>query len=68
MNERNHELSMSIPTRSYSLHQYGRLWAVKAHFSAIKGIFDETVRASSIEGMISEIVRLFILYTIIIND
>ena len=49
------------------MHQYGRRWAVEGLFSAVKRIFGETVRASSIDCMISEITRLFILYNIIIS-
>jgi hypothetical protein len=49
------------------MHQYGRRWAVEGYFSSIKRIFGETVRASSVDGIISEIKRLFILYNIIIN-
>ncbi len=48
-------------------HQYGRRWAVEGYFSSVKRIFGETVRASSIRGMISEIKRLFILYNMIIS-
>jgi len=48
-------------------HQYGRRWAVEGYFSSVKRIFGETVRASSIMGMISEIKRLFILYNLIIS-
>jgi hypothetical protein len=49
------------------MHRFGRRWAVEAYFSAIKRIFGETVRASSIEGTISEIARLFTPYDIIIG-
>jgi hypothetical protein len=49
------------------MHQYGRRWEVEGYFSSVKRIFGETVRASSIIGMISEIKRLFILYNIIIE-
>jgi hypothetical protein len=48
-------------------HQYGRRWAVEGYFSSVKRIFGETVRASSIGGMISETKRLFILYNMIIS-
>jgi hypothetical protein len=49
------------------MHQYGRRWAVEGVFSAVKRIFGETVRASSIDSMISEIKRIFALYNIIIG-
>jgi len=48
------------------MHQYGRRWAVEGLFSSIKRIFGEIVRASSTEGMVSEVKRAFILYNIII--
>jgi hypothetical protein len=48
-------------------HQYGRRWAVEGYFSSVKRIFGETVRASSIKGMVSETKRLFILYNMIIS-
>ncbi len=48
-------------------HQYGRRWAVEGYFSSVKRIFGETVRASSIRGMVSETKRLFILYNMIIS-
>jgi len=49
------------------MHQYGRRWAVEGFFSSIKRIFGETVRASSSEGMVSEVKRAFILYNILIS-
>jgi len=49
------------------MHQYGRRWAVEGFFSSIKRIFGETVRASSPEGMVSEVKRAFILYNILIS-
>jgi len=49
------------------MHQYGRRWAVEGYFSSIKRILGETVRASSVDGMISEILRSFILYNMIIR-
>ena len=49
------------------MHQYGRRWAVEGLFSSIKRIFGEIVRASSTEGMVSEVKRAFILYNIIIS-
>jgi len=48
------------------MNQYGRRWAVEGFFSSIKRIFGETVRASSPEGMISEVKRAFSLYNIFI--
>lgn len=49
------------------MHQYGKRWAVEGLFSSIKRIFGEIVRASSTEGMVSEVKRAFILYNIIIS-
>lgn len=49
------------------MHQYGRRWAVEGFFSSVKRIFGETVRASSTDGMVSEIQRAFVLYNIIIG-
>ena len=49
------------------MHQYGRRWAVEGLFSSVKRIFGEAVRASSTDGMISEIQRAFVLYNIIIS-
>lgn len=43
-------------------HRYGKRWAVEGIFSAIKRCFGETVRASSISGMIKEVARKFIFY------
>jgi len=49
------------------MHQYGRRWAAEGFFSSVKRIFGETVRATSPEGMVSEIKRSFILYNILIS-
>jgi hypothetical protein len=49
------------------VHQYGRRWAAESVFSAIKRIFGETVRATSIEGMVCEVRRMFAFYTIILS-
>ena len=49
------------------VHQYGRRWAAESVFSAIKRIFGETVRATSTEGMFSEIRRMLTFYTIILS-
>lgn len=49
------------------LHGYGRRWAAECVFSAIKRIYGETVRATSIEGMFAEIRRMLTFYTIILN-
>ncbi len=48
-------------------HQYGRRWAVEGFFSAIKRIFGESVRATSTEGMIKEVRRIFSFYNIILS-
>jgi transposase len=49
------------------VHQYGRRWAAESVFSAIKRIFGETVRATSIEGMFCEVRRMLTFYTIILS-
>jgi hypothetical protein len=49
------------------VHQYGRRWAAESVFSAIKRVFGETVRATSIEGMVCEVRRMFAFYTIILS-
>jgi hypothetical protein len=49
------------------MHQYGRRWAAEGFFSSIKRIFGETVRASSPDGMVSEVKRAFILYNILMS-
>jgi len=48
-------------------HQYGKRWAVEGVFSAVKRCFGETVRATSIEGMMLEVRRKFILYNMLLN-
>ena len=49
------------------VHGYGRRWADESVFSAIKGIFGETVRATSVEGMYCEVRRMLTFYTIILG-
>jgi hypothetical protein len=49
------------------VHQYGRRWTVECVISAIKRIFGETVRATSIEGMFCEVRRMLTFYTIILS-
>ncbi len=49
------------------MHQYGRRWAAEGLFSSVKRIFGETVRASSPDGMVSEVKRVFIFYNILIS-
>jgi hypothetical protein len=49
------------------IHNYGDRWAVEGFFSAIKRIFGETVRATSVEGMVAELKRIFIFYDIILG-
>jgi hypothetical protein len=49
------------------VHQYGRRWAAESVFSAIKRIFGETVRATSIEQMFNEIRRMLAFYSIILS-
>ncbi len=49
------------------VHGYGRRWAAESVFSAIKRIFGETVRATSVEGMYCEVRRMLAFYTIILG-
>lgn len=49
------------------VHKYGRRWAAECVISAIKRIFGETVRATSIEGMFCEVRRMLAFYTIILS-
>jgi hypothetical protein len=49
------------------VHKYGRRWASESVFSAIKRIFGETVRVTSIEGMVCEVQRLLTFDTIILS-
>lgn len=46
-------------------HRYGKRWIVEGVFSAVKRCFGETLRASSINGMIKEVARKFIFYDIL---
>ncbi len=46
-------------------HRYGKRWIVEGVFSAIKRCFGETLRASSINGMIKEVARKFMFYDIL---
>jgi len=48
-------------------HQYGKRWAVEGVFSAVKRCFGETVRATSVEGMMLEVRRKFLLYNMLLN-
>ena len=48
-------------------HNYGSRWAIEGVFSAMKRIFGETVRATSIPGMFHEIQLKFSLYNCLIN-
>jgi hypothetical protein len=50
-----------------NLHKYGMRWATEGMFSAIKRIFGETVRATSIYGMFQEVKRWIAFYAIIIS-
>jgi hypothetical protein len=43
-------------------HRYGKRWLVESIFSAIKRCLGETLRASTIKGMIKEVARKFIFY------
>jgi hypothetical protein len=44
------------------VHQYGRRWTAECVISAMKRIFGETVRPTSIEGMFCEVRRMLALY------
>ncbi len=47
------------------VHGYGRRWSAESVISAIKRIFNESVRASSPEGVIKEATRMVAFYSII---
>lgn len=46
---------------------YGQRWAAETTFSAVKRIFGESVRASSIVGMFHEVKMKFIFYNMLLN-
>ncbi len=48
-------------------HGYGRRWASEGFFSAVKRCFGETVRATSVEGMMLEVRRKFMLYNLLLS-
>ncbi|BDC36400.1 hypothetical protein MTLP_10820 [Candidatus Methanoliparum sp. LAM-1] len=37
------------------MERYGERWAVESYFSAVKRLFGEEIRATSIEGAIQEV-------------
>jgi hypothetical protein len=48
-------------------HGYGKRWASESVFSAIKRIFGESVRATTVHGMFGEVRRILTFYTIILG-
>ena len=48
-------------------HNYGQRWASEGVFSAVKRYFGETVRATSVEGMILEVKRKFMFYNMLLS-
>lgn len=46
---------------------YGMRWASEGFFSAVKRMFGESIRATSVEGMIQEVKMKFLFYNIIIH-
>ncbi|MFQ6087795.1 MAG: transposase, partial [Candidatus Methanofastidiosia archaeon] len=44
---------------------YGKRWAAESHFSAVKRMFGENLRATSFEGMIREVKMKFLFYNMI---
>lgn len=48
-------------------HGYGQRWAAEGVFSAVKRCFGETVRATSVEGMMLEVKRKFMFYNLLLS-
>lgn len=48
-------------------HNYGKRWSAESFFSAIKRCFGESVRATSVEGAITEVRRKFMFYNILLS-
>jgi len=48
-------------------YDYGKRWIVESTFSAVKRIYGETVRATSIDGMFREVKMKFMCYNILLN-
>ncbi len=48
-------------------HNYGKRWSAEGFFSAIKRCFGETVRATSVEGAITEVRRKFMFYNMLLS-
>jgi len=48
-------------------YEYGKRWIAEAIFSAVKRIFGETVRATSIDGMFREAKMKFLCYNILLK-
>lgn len=46
---------------------YGKRWAVEGVFSAVKRIFGESVKSTSIQGMYHEVMQKYCIYNILIN-
>jgi len=49
------------------IHNYGSRWSIEGVFSAMKRIFGESTKATSIEGMFHELRLKFSLYNLLIN-
>jgi len=48
-------------------YEYGQRWASEGTFSAVKRIFGECVRASTVKGMFQEVKMKFIFYNMLLN-
>jgi hypothetical protein len=48
-------------------YRYGMRWASEGFFSAVKRMFGEDVKATSVEGMIQEVKMKFLFYDIIVH-
>ena len=48
-------------------HEYGKRWASEGLFSGVKRIFGETVRATTVDGMIQEVKMKFLLYNLLLR-
>ena len=48
-------------------YKYGMRWAAEGYFSAVKRIFGEETRATSVEGMMQEVLMKFLFYNVLVN-
>ena len=48
-------------------HGYGRRWASEGVFSCVKRVFGESVRATTVEGMMQEVKMKFLLYNLLLS-